>query len=280
MPGLKVNSVLLLAVSFGAFRISSTACFPSKASYNGCFSKHTASRPVTAFMNTQFISGRQLPPGRIFFWYLAALLVMVFGSILAARPFPGGFDWAYTVASALASQKHNPEGSLWFAGALTLAMALLWPYVSALKQAQGSMQPGLAAFAIGALRTGLISGALLGLERLLIRDLSTLFYKAHEILGLFTFFGLYFGIIGLLVHAMLRHRSYVVLLLLIVSPLLAIGITQFWLYIDQRELGWVDTGWRAMGISVWLSFAFWQWLAIGFLWLGLGLLAFTGGRKG
>ena len=230
-------------------------------------------------MSTQPIPGRQLPQSRIFLWYLAALLMLIFGSILAARPFPGGFDWAYTVASALASRKHNPEGSLWFAGALTLAMVLLWPYVSALKQGQGSTHPGLAAFAIGALRTGLISGALLGLERLLIRDLSALFYKAHEILGLFTFFGLYFGIIGLLVHAMLRQRRYLLLLLLIVSPLLAIGITQFWLYIDQRDLGWVDTSWRAMGIPVWLSFAFWQWLAIGFLWLGLGLLTFTGVSK-
>jgi hypothetical protein len=58
-------------------------------------------------------------------------------------------------------------------------------------------------------------------------------------------------------------------------PLAAIAITQFWLYIDQRDLGWVDTGWRAMGIPLWLSFAFWQWLAIVTLWLGLGALSLT-----
>jgi hypothetical protein len=174
--------------------------------------------------------------------------------MLAASYFPGGFDWAYTVASELASKKHNPQGNFWFAGALMLAMALLWP-------------------------TGLLSGALLGLERLLIRDLSAQFYKAHEILGLFTFFGLYFGIVSFLVPAMLRQKAHVFTLMLIVSPLLAIGITQFWLYLDQRDLGWVDTGWRAMGIPVWLSFAYWQWLAIGFLWLGLGLLSFTGVRR-
>ena len=108
-----------------------------------------------------------------------------------------------------------------------------------------------------------------------IRDLSAQFYKAHEILGLLTFFGLYFGIICLLVPAMLRQKAHVFTLMLIVGPLLAIGITQFWLYLDQRDLGWVDTSWRAMGIPVWLSFAFWQWLAIGLLWLGLGLLRFT-----
>jgi len=34
-----------------------------------------------------------------------------------------------------------------------------------------------------------------------------------------------------------------------------------------------------MGIPIWLSFAFWQWLAIGFLWAGLGLLVLVGSRK-
>jgi len=47
---------------------------------------------------------------------------------------PRGGDWAYTVASALASQKHNPAGSIWFSSALVIAMALLWRYVSALKK--------------------------------------------------------------------------------------------------------------------------------------------------
>jgi hypothetical protein len=79
----------------------------------------------------------------------------------------------------------------------------------------------------------------------------------------------------LMVQAMLRRRLYALPLFLVTSPLVAIGITQFWLYLDQRELGWVDTNWREMGIPLSLSFAFWQWLAIGCLWLGLGLLSFT-----
>jgi hypothetical protein len=230
-------------------------------------------------MKIPYIAGRGVYLNGAWWWYLAALAVLGIGSMLAASYFPGGFDWAYTVASALASKKHNPQGSFWFAGALTLAMVLLWPYVSALKQRQDLAYPELVTFAIRALRTGLLSGALLGLERLLIRDLSAQFYKAHEILGLFTFFGLYFGIVSLLLLAMLRQKAHVFSLMLIVSPLLAIGITQFWIYLDQRDLGWVDTGWRAMGIPVWLSFAFWQWFAIGFLWLGLGLLSFTGVRR-
>ncbi len=194
---------------------------------------------------------------------------------MAARYYPGGFDWQYTVASALASQKHNPTGSAWFAGALSVAMVLLWPYVTALNKSLRPSLPASAKFWISALRIGLISGALLGLERLLIRDLSAWVYKAHEVLGLLAFMGLYIGALGLLVQLMLRRRVYVVPALLVASPLLAIGISQFWLYLAQRDLGWVDTSWREMGVALWFSFAFWQWLAIGFLWAGLGLLSFT-----
>jgi hypothetical protein len=210
---------------------------------------------------------------RAFSWYLLSLLVMCFGTIIAARVYPGGFDWVYTVVSALASQKHNPVGSFWLAGALSIAMVLLWPYVSALSKGLSSSIPA-AGYAIVALRTGLVCGALLGAEKLFIHDLSNQVYKAHEILALLTFAGLYIGILGLLVLAMLRRKIYSVYVLLVAGPLIAIGITQFWLYLDQRHLGWVDVSWRTMGIPFWMSFAFWQWLALVFLWLGLGLLAF------
>lgn len=152
-------------------------------------------------------------------------------------------------------------------------MVLLWLYVSALKR---GLYPSVSAtiYAIGALRFGMVCGALVGAERLLIRDLSDWIYKAHEILALLAFLGLYFGVLGLLIQLMFRQKIYALPVLLVASPLLAIAITQFWLYLDQRELGWVDTSWRERGIPIWLSFAFWQWLAIGFLGAGLGLLSF------
>jgi hypothetical protein len=212
---------------------------------------------------------------RAFFWYAAALLVFCCGSIIAARHYPAGFDWHYTVASALASQKHNPAGSNWFAGALSLSMMLLWPYLLLLKKGLTAPLHGIARFSFAALHTGLASGVALGLERLFIRDLSAWVYKAHEILGLLTFSGLFIGILFLLIYAMLQSRIYALLALLVASPLVAISMTQFWLYIEQRDLGWVDTSWREMGIPLWISFAFWQWLAIAALWIGLGLLVFT-----
>lgn len=217
---------------------------------------------------------RNIHQRRAVWWYLASVLVLSLGSILSARHYPGGFDWLYTVASALASQKDNPSGSLWFAGALSLAMALLWPYISALKKGLYPSPPAFAGFAIAALRLGSVCGVLLGLEGIFLRDLSAWVNKGHEILGILAFLGLYVGVIGFLVPAIIRQQIYVVPVLLVTFPLLAIGITQFWLYLAQRDLGWVGTNWRQLGTPLWFSFAFWQWLAIGFLAIGLGLLSF------
>jgi hypothetical protein len=221
---------------------------------------------------------RDHPSKAAFWWYVSALLVMCFGSIMAAQYFPGEFDWFYTVVSALASQKHNPVGSVWFAGGLSLSMLLLWLYVSSIKTRLSAMLPA-AGFAITAIRIGLIFGFLLAAESLLIHDLSHWIHKAHEGLALFCLLGLYVGVLGLLVQFMRLKKSNIIPVLLVVIPLVVIGITELWLYLDQRSEGWVDTDWREKGIPIWLSFAFWQWLSLAFLWLGLGLVHVLANKK-
>ncbi|UCH47880.1 MAG: hypothetical protein JSU95_17830 [Betaproteobacteria bacterium] len=219
---------------------------------------------------------RNIHQKRALWCYLASILVLVFGSFMAARDFPGGFDWRYRVASALASQKHNPIGSAWFASALSLSMILLWPYVSALKKGLCPSLPAAAKFAIGALRIGMVCGFLIGVERLLIRDLSAWIHNAHEILALITLFGVYFGVLGLLFLLMLRQRIYVFSFVLLASPMVAMGSILFFLYLAQRGVGWMDANWKEAGIPIWFSLAFWQWLVIGLLVAGLGLLSFSG----
>jgi len=207
-----------------------------------------------------------------FRWYVTALLVMCLGLMMSVLNYPGGFDWFYTVASALASKKHNPDGHVWYAAGLALSMFLLWPYVSSLKNSLCSSKTSGNDIAMGALRVGLVSGVLVGVEKLLVVGFSDWINKAHEVLALFTFLGMYLGIVTMLVRIMMRQRIYAFAVVFVLIPLIAIGILQFWLYLDQRHLGWVDTSWREKGIPIWLSFAFWQWLAIGFLWAGLGIL--------
>lgn len=209
---------------------------------------------------------------RIIHWYLAALVVFCTGVILAARLYPGGYDWQYTVVSSLASHKRNPEGGAWFAGSLVLSMLLLWPCVNHIRQGLYANVPGKAGYRMIALWTGILFTALVGAERLLIRDISSIIYKAHEIMALIAFLALYIGILGIMLKAAKRHLIHPVFVLLIAIPMLAIIISQTWIYPMQRELGWGKPHWRELGISYLVSFPFWQWLAMGFLWTGLGLL--------
>jgi hypothetical protein len=204
-------------------------------------------------------------------WFTLSLLVFAAGIGLAARNYPGGYDWLYTVISNLASHKHNPAGAVWFSSALGLSMVLLWPCTAALTKALSPSIPA-AKYTIASFRLGIVAGGVVGLERLLFHDISSLFYQSHEFVALIAFLALYLGVVGLLIQLMVQAKTYALAALVVVSPLVAIGVTQFWLYLTQRDLGWVDTGWREMGVPFWFSFAFWQWLAILFLWLGLGLL--------
>jgi hypothetical protein len=203
--------------------------------------------------------------------FTAASLAVTAGVAVAASRFPGGFDWVYTVISRLGSQRHNPDGAVWLSLSLLVAVCLLWPVAGLLGRgaASGGPRPRRS---IVALRIGLAGAALLAIEGPLTLDLSRIARKGHEAVALATFLGMYGGVLGLYLHRLRRSGSFLWPALLVVLPICAVGISQVVLYLDQRNLGWVDTAWREMGIPFWLSFAFWQWLAVGFLGIGLGVL--------
>lgn len=206
-------------------------------------------------------------------WYFIAVITFFFGMLLAARHYPGGYDWAYTVVSALASRKENPDGSYWFSAAIALSMLMLWPYLSAIRRQLGRAQP-FERYSMAALRVGVIGGVLVGGERLLVYDLSSWLNKSHELIALITFLALYFGSLGLLIRRMRDQRMYLLPLLAVAAPLLVLGLVEFVLYLQQRDIGWVGVPWREMETPLWASFAFWQWMLVIFLWLGIGSLSF------
>ncbi|MEJ2347215.1 MAG: hypothetical protein P8090_17810 [Gammaproteobacteria bacterium] len=201
------------------------------------------------------------------------------GVAAAARDYPGGFDWPYMVASTLASPTDNPAGGMWFAGAWTVSMVMLWWCASLLKRRLPPWVSRFARWAYDALQFGLICFALVGLDMLLGRVVSRHIHKGHEIFALVAFFGTYLGVLGSLAGVLRDRRFHVLPVLVVAIPLIGVGITQAWLYFEQRNLGWVDESWRAQGVPVWLSFAFWQWLAIGFLLAGVGLLVWANGSR-
>jgi len=209
----------------------------------------------------------------------AATLLVGLGIGIAFARFPGGYDWAYTVISKLASVRQNPTGGRWLAGSLLAAVVFLWPVARYLDEtfSRSGSRPR---HSVTSLRIGLVGGALLGLEGVFTLDFSRRLHKAHEALALITFVGFYGGVLGLYLDRIRRDRSFLPPALLVILPLCAVGLTQFVLYLGQRDLGWVNTDWRELGVPFWLSFAFWQWLAVAFLGFGLGYLIAAGDRIG
>ncbi|HKJ74543.1 MAG TPA: hypothetical protein VKA19_10540 [Alphaproteobacteria bacterium] len=211
--------------------------------------------------------------------YLTAVVLFCAGVAAAARDYPGGFDWPYMVASTLASPTDNPASGAWFAGAWTVSMVMLWWCVSLLKRHQPPWASLMARWTNSALQLGLVCFALVGLDMLLGRIVSKHIDKGHEIFALIAFFGTYLGVLGSLAQILRDRRFHALPVLVVATPLIGVGITQAWLYFKGSNLGWVDESWRAQGVPVWLSFAFWQWLAIGFLFAGIGLLVWANGSR-
>jgi hypothetical protein len=200
--------------------------------------------------------------------FALALATFAVGAVMAAQFFPDPpFDWVYRVVSELASRKHNPEGGRWFSIALGLSMLALWPVVSHLRDTGSDRR-----WPIIALRAGILFGLAVGVERLTFVRLSSLVDNGHEALAVGAFAGLYTGLLGLYIQRVRRGWSGA---LMVAAPLAAIFVTQIAIYFDQRDLGWVDHRWREIGVSFWLSFAFWQWLAVALLWIGLGHLLWS-----
>lgn len=201
------------------------------------------------------------------------------GIVYAFARFPGGYDWAYTVISKLASVRQNPDGARWLAGSLLVAVAFLWPVARYFGRTYGR-EGALPRAAVVTLKVGLVGAALLGLEGTFVLEYSRRVDNAHEAVALVTFLGFYGGVLGLFAHRIRSGVRHALPALSVVLPLVAVGVSQLILYLDQRDLGWVGPDWRAMGVPVWLSFAFWQWLAVLFLGVGLGYLVASGPPRG
>ncbi len=94
--------------------------------------------------------------------------------------------------------------------------------------------------------------------------------KGHELLTLLAFTGLCVGLLRLTLDlvgrtvgardGVRRHAVGLALAGLLAAPIVLAGLAQVYVYYVLPELRWVGLSWRARGVPVYLSFAFWEWM--------------------
>jgi hypothetical protein len=199
----------------------------------------------------------------------ASIGVLAFwcGRWMADRLYPSEYDWRYITMSSLVYPDRNPAGYLWaWTGVALCALAgLHWTAVRVWTSRQaGSATPpsGVQALAIGYLCMmccGMLPGPLLRLPKL------------HELLALSAFFGVGIGLVQSTLQAARRsvwlaalpgnRRWYAAALAgAAVSPIALAALAQAYVSYALPQLPWVGLAWRARGVPVWLSFAFWEWV--------------------
>ena len=189
------------------------------------------------------------------------------GLYVASRRYPSEYDWRYMTISSLLYPDRDPSGYLWaWGGIIACALGgLCW--VSVLIRNTDSynnkMLPGIWAMALG--YVCMVSCAVWP-GRLLH------FPRGHDLLALLAFVGICIGTVCLTydrVAQRLRGRRAIsnagasacasILASVVLLPLLLEALTQADVARAFPHLPWVGLEWRARGVPVYLSFAFWEW---------------------
>ena len=201
---------------------------------------------------------------------IVGVLAFWTGIWLAALDYPAAFDWCFVTISSLGYPDRNPVGHGWASAGIWLCglLGAFWSVARAMRsRAEGGSRAlaGLWTLAVG---FGAMACAGLLPERFLAVP------KGHQILALTAFFCLCIGTARLSIDTISRRRGRdtrggaarfaVPAAAWAAGPLAPIalaGATQLYLAVWRPELPWVTPAWRALGVPLYLSFAFWEWLA-------------------
>lgn len=211
-------------------------------------------------VSREFLLGFCVPVG---------LLLLVMGTALSVWLFPGSYDWRYQVMCSLASPAKNPDGHLYWCLGFALSNIIGLPTCGYFARWFSTSSPRISFFSCHTLRTGYAAGVLLGLESAFFPNYGNYIHKAHEMTAIVTFACIYLGVAGfwycLAVWLTKTRRCPkwvgVGVFLIFSVPMTGIMLSQAWLFFDPNRPGWVSREWIALGIPLWLSFAFWEWLA-------------------
>jgi hypothetical protein len=219
----------------------------------------------------------------------APLGVLAFwgGVLIAAWLYPSEYDWRYMPVSNLFSAGRNPDGHLWASMGVVLCSlcGLCWVAILAQRCANayaGGHPGGLRAIQLGSFC--MACSAALPQSLLPLR-------KGHELLTFLAFAGLCLGLVRLMFQTTERvlarrtlgsisnSRRYAsVLAGSAVLPILLAGLAQAYVFYALPALHWVNLSWRAHGVPVYLSFAFWEWVTCVVLSAYVIILAWTASR--
>ena len=191
------------------------------------------------------------------------------GMLMAASRYPSEYAWRYLPVSNLVSPDRNPAGYLW-ASTGSVFCGICWLYWSAaLARRRTQEGAGYRPGGIWALRFGNI--CMIG-AAVLPRWLLPL-QKGHEILAVLAFVCSCIGVVFLMFQTvkqtlLIRMRRSIVHEQLyaalvagaVVLPIVLAGLSQAYVHFMLPELPWVNLSWRARGVPVYLSFAFWEWV--------------------
>ena len=201
-----------------------------------------------------------IPVGLITFWC---------GVWMAARRYPTEYDWFYMTLSNLLSPSRNPGGHGWATAGIILNGLGGLAWAAELSRNWKPEDPEGRPFGVRALYVGylcLVGSALLPLRLIWLP-------KGHEILAILAFAGLCVGIIHLTFRvAERRFRRWTrggavnpricagLVAGAAVLPIALGGVTQAYVWYHLDTFHWVSIAWRARGVPVGLSFAFWEWV--------------------
>lgn len=212
---------------------------------------------------------------------LFGVLLFWGGIVLAKRLYPAEFDWRYMTLSTLVSPRHNPKGYPWAAGGVVLSSvcALCWAVAlrSGADESTTQRPSGISL---------LIAGSICMAGSVLLPWRLPRLPKEHEILTLFAFAGLCLGMIRLAfqkAERTLRQRAGgsarrlrlygADLAGVAVFPILVAGVAEAYVFYVLPQLHWVSLAWRARGVPMYLSFAFWEWITCAVLSVYMAVLS-------
>jgi hypothetical protein len=201
-------------------------------------------------------------------WFPLATLCFVIGVIASIYFLDGSFDWRYRTLSSLSSASTNPAGYAFCCLGLSVSFAMGLPLCGYIRARFEPHTPKTAWFSFRSLKVGFLGAVAVGVERLFDQSISPHIHKMHEYISIVTFFGLLLGLAGFwlcLTRWLLQERQWplwgvTVLSLISVGPIIGTGLSQAYLYFIPNNLGWVGPHWADLGVPLYLSFAFWEWL--------------------